>query len=96
MMRGRKTCEARFERYSGLTFEAFGDEYAITKVEYLPLGDIAEKWFKEHGLYSPKEFREVWKQKHGGVFDIEQKVSLHHFKKSFEAPVLPHSDEYPE
>lgn len=86
MIRGDKTCEACAGRHSGLSFEAFGDEYSITKVEFLPLGEIAEKWFKEHGFYSPREFREVWKEKRGGVFDPEQKVSLHHFKKAFEAP----------
>ncbi len=87
MIRGHKTCEACADRHSGLSFEAFGDEYSITKVEYLPLGEIAEKWYKEHGFYSPREFREVWKEKYGGVFDPEEKASLHHFKKAFEAPV---------
>jgi len=96
MIREHKTCEACAERHPGLSFEAFGDEYAITKVEYLPLGEIAEKWFKEHGFYSPREFREVWKEKHGGVFDPEQKVSLHHFRKAFEAPPRPDSAGYPE
>ena len=96
MIRELKTCEACVARHSGLSFEAFGDEYAITKVEYLPLGEIAEKWFKEHGFYSPREFREVWKEKNGGVFDPEQKVSLHHFRKAFEAPPRPDSAGYPE
>jgi hypothetical protein len=93
MMRGRKTCEARLYRYNRRTFWAFGDEYIVAKSERLKLGDIAEKWFKEHGCYSSRDFREVWKQAHGAPFDPEQRVWLHHFKKAFEAPVVEDEDE---
>jgi len=100
MIHGDKTCEARLEKYAGTTFEAFGHEFVITKVEYLPLGHISQKWFKEHGLFSPREFQEVWKQHHKGVFDPEQKAWLHHFTRGFEPPIEPpielDSDVYPE
>jgi hypothetical protein len=96
MIRGRKTCEARDYRFDGGVFEAFGDEYIIRKVEQLPLGDIADEWFREHGCYSPREFRELWKQSHRGAFDPEQKVWLHHFKKAFEGPVQPDSEGHAE
>jgi len=86
MLRGRKTCETMTEKYPRKTFWAFGDEYSITKAERMSLGDVSEKWFGEHGCYSPKEFREVWKVEHGGVFDPDQKVWVHHFKKAFEVP----------
>jgi hypothetical protein len=86
MLRGRKTCETMTEKYPRKTFWAFGDEYSIIKAERMLLGDVSEKWFREHGCYSPKEFREVWKVEHGGVFDPDQKVWVHHFKKAFEVP----------
>jgi len=100
MIHGYKTCEARFEKYAGNAFEAFGHQFAITKVEYLPLGHIAQKWFRQHGLFSPREFQEVWKQRYKGVFDPEQKAWLHHFSRGFEPPIEPpielDSDAYPE
>jgi hypothetical protein len=95
MVRGHKTCLTRAEKYGSRAFEAFGDEYVITKVEHMTLGDIAEKRFKEHGFYSPREFREVWKKSHRGNFDPEQKVWLHHFKKAFELSDRPDADAYP-
>ncbi|MGB2583473.1 MAG: hypothetical protein WBC89_04885, partial [Dehalococcoidia bacterium] len=63
-------------------------------VEQLPLGDISQKWFKQHGLFSPREFQEIWKQHHRGEFDPKQIVWLHHFKRGFEPPVEPDSDIY--
>jgi len=96
MVHGDKTCEARLEKYAGNTFEAFGHEFAITKVEQLPLYDISQKWFKQHGLFSPREFQEVWRQRHKGVFDPEQKAWLYHFTRGFEPPIEPDSDVYPE
>ncbi len=100
MIHGYKTCEARLEKYAGNTFEAFGHQFAITKVEHLPLGHIAQKWFRQHGLFSPREFQEVWKQRYKGVFDPEQMARLHHFSRGFEPPIEPpielDSDAYPE
>ena len=100
MVHGYKTCEARLERYAGDTFEAFGHEFVITKVEHLPLDHISQKWFKQHGFFSPREFQEVWKQRHKGVFDLEQEAWLHHFTRGFEPPIEPliepDSDVYPE
>ena len=95
MIHGQKTCLTRAEKYGSRAFEAFGDEYVITKVEHMTLGDIAEKRFKEHGFYSPREFREVWKKSHRGEFNPEQKVWLHHFKKAFELSDQPDADAYP-
>jgi len=96
MVHGQKTCEARIERYASTTFEAFGYPFVITKAEQLALGDISQKWFKQHGLFSPREFQEVWKQRHEGVFDPEQKTWLHHFRRGFDTPIEPDSDVYPE
>jgi len=96
LIHGYKTCEAKVERYPGTTFEAFGHDFVITKVEQLPLHDISQKWFKQHGLFSPREFQEVWKQRHKGVFDPELKVWLHHFNRGFEPPIESDSDIYPE
>lgn len=96
MIYGYKTCEARLEKYAGSTFAAFGHEFVITKVEHLPLYDISQKWFKQHGLFSPREFQEVWRQCHKGVFDPEQKAWLHHFTRGFEPSIQPDSDVYPE
>lgn len=86
MLRGYKTCEARVKRFDGTGFEAFGRYYVITKVEQLPLGDVSENWFREHGHFSTKEFREIWKQRHGGLLDPDQKTWLHHFERGFEPP----------
>jgi hypothetical protein len=86
MLRGYKTCEARANRFDGTGFEAFGRYYVITKVEQLSLGDVSENWFREHGHFSTKEFREIWKQRHGGLLDPDQKVWLHHFERGFEPP----------
>jgi hypothetical protein len=86
MLRGYKTCEARAQRFDGTGFEAFGRYYVITKVEQLTLGEVSETWFREHGHFSTKEFREIWKQRHGGLLDPDQKVWLHHFERGFEPP----------
>jgi len=86
MLRGYKTCEARVKRFDGTGFEAFGRYYVITKVEQLTLGDVSDIWFREHGHFSTKEFREIWKQRHGGLLDPDQKVWLHHFERGFEPP----------
>ena len=86
MLRGYKTCEARAQRFDGTGFEAFGRYYVITKVEQLTLGEVLEVWFREHGHFSTKEFREIWKQRHGGRLDPDQKVWLHHFERGFEPP----------
>ncbi len=86
MLRGRKTCTTLTKQYEGKTFQAFGDEYFVTKVEQMELGEVAQKRFREHGCYSPKEFRELWKMHHERSFDPEQKVWVHHFKKAFEVP----------
>ena len=86
MLRGYKTCEARAQRFDGTGFEAFGRYYVITKVEQLTLGEVSEVWFREHGHFSTKEFREIWKQRHGGLLDPDQKVWLHHFERGFEPP----------
>ena len=96
MVHGQKACEARIERYASTTFEAFGYPFVITKAEQLALGDISQKWFKQHGFFSPREFQEVWKQRHEGVFDPEQKAWLHHFRRGFDTPIEPDSDVYPE
>lgn len=104
MIHGYKTCEARIEKYAGDSFEAFGHQFVITKVEQLALGHISQKWFKQHGLFSPREFQEVWKHGHNGVFDPEQEVWLYHFSRGFEPPIEspieppiePDSDVYPE
>lgn len=96
MVHGQKTCEARIERYASTNFEAFGYPFVITKAEQLTLGDISQKWFKQHGLFNPREFQEVWKQRHGGVFDPEQKAWLHHFRRGFDAPIEPDWDVYAE
>jgi hypothetical protein len=89
MVHGIKTCEARAQRYSREGFEAFGHQYVITKVEQLPLGEVQQKWFKQHGLFSPREFKEIWKQRHGGDFDPEQMVWVHQFQRGFAPPPVP-------
>jgi len=89
MIHGDKTCETAAAMYGGTTFEAFEHQFVITKVEQLPLGEVQQKWFKQHGLFSPREFQEVWKQHHKGVFDPEQKVWLHHFRRGFPEPAEP-------
>ncbi|MGB3129145.1 MAG: hypothetical protein WBC11_05440 [Dehalococcoidia bacterium] len=94
MIHGQKTCEAHIEEYTGNTFKAFGHNFVVTEVEQLPLGDISQKWFKQHGLFSPREFQEIWKQRHKGEFDAKQLVWLHHFKRGFEPPIEPDSDIY--
>lgn len=86
LQRCYKVCETRIEKYAGDTFEAFGIEFVVTKRQQLPLSEVAENWFRENGCYSPREFKEVWKQAHGGVFDPEQMVWLHHFKKPYDSP----------
>ena len=100
LIHGYKTCETTVDRYDGDTFEAFGHQFVLTKVEQLPLSEVQQKWFKQHGLFSPREFQEVWKQSHGGVFDSEQKVWVHQFKRGFaETPELDaetYLDELPE
>ena len=92
MIHGQKTCEASTKEYPGNNFEAFGHEFVITKVERLPLGEISQKRFKQHGHFSPREFQEIWKQRHKGIFNPEQIVWLHHFKRGFEPPAEPELD----
>ena len=94
MIHGQKTCEACIEEYTGNTFKAFGHDFVVTEVEQLPLGDISQKWFKQHGLFSPREFQEIWKQRHREEFDPKQIVWLHHFKRGFEPPIEPDPDIY--
>ena len=86
MIYGQKTCEASMDKYTGSTFRAFGHQFFITKVEQLPLGEIAEKWFAQHGFFNAREFREVWKQHHKGSFDPQEGVWLHHFQRGFPPP----------
>jgi hypothetical protein len=89
MVHGIKTCETRERRYAREGFEAFGHQYVITKVEQLPLGEVQQRWFKQHGLFSPREFKEVWRHNHNGDFDPEQKVWVHHFSRGFAPPPQP-------
>ncbi len=92
MVHGIKTCETRVGRYTGEGFEAFGHQYVITSVDQLPLGEVQQKWFKHHGLFSPREFKEVWKQRNGD-FDPEQKVWVHQFTRGFTPPPEPVDDD---
>jgi len=96
MIHGQKTCEASVEEYTGSFFKAFGHEFFITKVERISLGEISQRWFKQLGHFSPREFQEIWKQRYKEGFDPEQLVWLHHFKRGFEPPVEPELDSYPE
>ncbi len=93
MVYGVKTCETRAQRYAHENFEAFGHQYVITKVKQLPLGEVQQKWFKQHGLFSPREFKEVWRQRNKGDFDPEQMVWVHQFKRGFAPPTEP-DEEY--
>jgi hypothetical protein len=92
MVHGIKTCETREQRYAREGFAAFGHQYVISKVEQLPLGEVQQKLFKQHGLFSPREFKEVWKHHHKGDFDPEQKVWVHHFSRGFAPPPGPEED----
>ncbi|UCG84087.1 MAG: hypothetical protein JSW38_04515 [Dehalococcoidia bacterium] len=92
MVYGHKTCETETQPFAGTGFEAFGHQYVVTKVEQLLLKEVQQKWFKQHGLFSPREFQEVWKQRHKGSFDPEQKVWMHHFKRGFAPPPEPETD----
>jgi hypothetical protein len=92
MIHGQKTCEASADQYTGGTFEAFGHEFFVTKVERISLGEISQRWFKQHGHFSPREFQEIWKQRYKGGFDPEQMVWLHHFKRGFEPSIEPELD----
>jgi hypothetical protein len=87
LIRSRKVCDIREQYYPGDTFEAFGDEYIITKKQQIPLNEVAVGWFKENGFYSTREFKEVWKESHNGKFDPEHVVWLYHFRKAFETPI---------
>jgi len=92
LVHGIKTCETRERRYARESFEAFGHQYVVTKVEQLPLGEVQQKLFKQHGLFSPREFKEVWKHHHKGAFDPEQRVWVHHFNRGFAPPPEPEED----
>ncbi len=92
MVHGIKSCETRVDRFAGDGFEAFGHQYVITSVKQLPLGEVQQKWFKLHGLFSPREFKEVWKQ-HNKDFDPEQKVWVHQFTRGFTPPPEPDLDD---
>jgi hypothetical protein len=92
LVHGIKTCETRVERYGRAGFEAFGHQYVITKVEQLPLGEVQQKWFKQHGLFSPREFKEVWKQRNGGDFNPEKMVWVHQFQRGFAPPSEPEEE----
>ena len=92
LVHGIKTCETRAQRYAREGFEAFGHQYVITKVEQLPLVEVQQKWFKQHGLFSPREFKEVWKQRNKGEFDPDQKVWVHQFQRGFAPPAEPEEE----
>ncbi|MFC1848499.1 hypothetical protein ACFLXV_04240 [Chloroflexota bacterium] len=92
MVYGDKTCETETLRYEGDSFKAFGHNYIVTKVEQVTLGEVQQKWFKQHGLFNPREFKEVWKQRHNGEFDPGQNVWMHHFQRGFVPPEEPETN----
>lgn len=81
MLNGTKTWTSRTKRYGapGDTFEAFGCEFEILKVERLILQDIIEHW-KEEGCNSREDFLQVLKKLHPKRrFDPSERWYVHVF-----------------
>lgn len=83
MIRGLKTWTSRTKRYGkpGDTFEVFGQEFLIEKVERRTLADVAEH-YKEEGCSSWSDFVDVWESIHRRKgFNTWQRVYVHVFRR---------------
>jgi len=83
LLDGTKTWTSRTRRLGnvGDTFDAFGHEFEILKVEHRMLKNVAFHW-REEGCSSREDFVEVWKQIHPRKgYDPQQIVKVHVFRR---------------
>jgi hypothetical protein len=80
---GRKTATSRtgFSGKVGDTFEAYGATFRVEEVSQLPLTTVANDHWREEGVESPEEFRDVWCEIHPRRgWDPDQVVKFIRFK----------------
>lgn len=78
-----KTWTSRTKRYGkpGDTFEVFGQEFLIEKVERRMLEDVADHW-REEGCTSKLDFMNLWIKLHARKgYLATQRVYVHVFKR---------------
>lgn len=83
MLQGTKTWTSRTRRYGkrGDTFEAFGHEFLIEKVERRTLLDVADHW-RDEGCDNKHDFVTVWESIHRRKgFVLHQRVYVHIFRR---------------
>ena len=79
-----KTWTSRTRRMGnvGDTFEAFGQDFLIERVERKSLFEIALRHHKDEGCESAKDFVEVWKKIHPRMgYDHTKRVYVHVFRR---------------
>lgn len=83
ILSGQKICTSRFRKYGlpGQEFIAFGHVFKIRKLERWALGDVALQLFRQEGLSSPSEFREIWRTIHPGRNHPSLFVWVHFFEE---------------
>jgi len=77
---GRKIATTRTKRYArkGEVFEDRGEIYRVTHVVKLPLGVVADYFFREEGFDDTEDFVEMWERIYPRKgFDPDQLVWLH-------------------
>ena len=81
---GTKTSTARNKRYGhpGDRFTAFGMRFEITATRWMTLSDVANELWREEGVSSPLEFKEVWAQLHPRYgYKGHRHVWVHRFRR---------------
>lgn len=81
---GTKTSTARSQRYGhpGDRFMAFGMRFELTEIRWMKLSDIANNLWREEGVGSPLEFKEVWASLHPRVgWKGQRHVWVHRFRR---------------
>jgi len=83
MLTGKKTATSRRKMYGRPldTFDAFGEEFELTGVDRMMLGDVAKLFYEREGFESPEAFLECWAEIHPRAkFDLTVPVWFHQFK----------------
>ena len=85
LINDEKTMTSRTKRYgeSGDTFSIFGETFVLQHVFKETLEQVAEKYYKEEGFASSKDFIEIWIRLHPMKgFIPDKKVFVHEFNRS--------------
>lgn len=83
ILSGRKTMTCRTRAYGspGDVLGSAAGPLRLVSVRLIPLGIVAETFWREEGADSPEHFESVWKEIHPRRgFDPTQTVVLHEFR----------------